>query len=118
VDGINDLSLFGAGVPPAPGANLLEIDFLASADASGRFDVAVIPGEAWSLWNPADFTSRDFVNVPFDGQDPVTIGSVTIGGTAVIPEPSSLAVMGGLFGVAFGLRTLGRRRDRRDRGNA
>lgn len=119
VDWINDLSLFGAGVPPAPGANLLKIDFLAFPDAAGRFDVAVIPGEFSSNWLSAGFfPTRDFVNVPFDGQDPVTVGSVTIGGTAVIPEPSSLAVIGGLFGVAFGLRTLARRRDCQRRGDA
>jgi len=122
VVGIHDLSFAGADVPPPPGGELLELGFLASPDAAGRFDVAAIPGEFSTNWlfidfqppplpPDPDFYTREFVNVPFNSPDAVTIGSVTIGATSVVPEPSSLALMVGLFGMGLGLRRPARRRN-------
>lgn len=120
VESINDLSFFGAAVPPSPGGSLLQIGFVASSDASGQFDVAVIPGEFNSAWFSSDFQTRDFVNVPFNGPGPVTVGSVSIGdiGGAVVPEPSSLFIMAGVFGVAGGLHRMTQRRAHRHRRRA
>ncbi len=75
----------GVQVPLAPGFNLLEMDFLASADALGTFGVYALGGPGQSEWTAADLTARNFFNVP-NGIG----GMVQIGEILVVPEPSGL----------------------------
>jgi hypothetical protein len=80
----------GATVP-APGANLLLMDFLASAGASGLFGVYALQGAALTQWTDGGQTTQFFTNVP-DGTGAVRIGEVLV--TRAVPEPSSLVMLG------------------------
>src|SRR5207248_5566690 len=66
----NDLNTLAAGtpVPPGPaGANLLALDFLASADATGSFAIFANQGGASTAWTDASSPTpqtRYFVEVP------------------------------------------------------
>jgi hypothetical protein len=89
---------------------------VASANAAGRFDVALIRRDPLdTYWQRAsDFSIQEYTNVPFPHPDDVPVGSVTVGGAkVVIPEPSSLGVTGGLLGIVCGWYTLSRGRSRR-----
>ncbi len=85
---------FGSGVPVpgSPGANLLQMDFLASSNASGLFGVYALEGVALTEWTDANETTQLFTNVP-DGSGMVRIGDVLIP-QAVVPEPPSLLLLG------------------------
>jgi hypothetical protein len=84
----------GAAVPGSPGASLLQMDFLASSDASGVFGVYALEGDQNTLWTDSNSNSQYFSNVPPDGAGMVRIGEVDVTISAV-PEPSTL----GLFGL-------------------
>jgi hypothetical protein len=87
----------GATVPLSPSsANLLAIQFLASSDASGLFDIVATLNGSLSLWLDDTGSPRDFANAP-DGSDFV-IGVVKVtpqggGGVTPVPEPSTLALL-------------------------
>jgi hypothetical protein len=82
----------GAIVPGNPGANLLQMDFLASSNASGLFGIYAVKGSAVTQWTDGGFSTLFFTNVP-DGSGLVLIGEVKIVGQSV-PEPSSLGLLG------------------------
>ena len=83
----------GASVPGAPGANLLQLDFLASSNASGSFGIFALEGSANSLWNDSNLNPQFFTDVP-DGTGMVQIGAVVIAQVQSVPEPSSVVLLG------------------------
>jgi hypothetical protein len=83
----------GVAVLGAPGANLLQMDFLASSDASGLFGVYAMEGAALNEWTDGNGAAQLFTNVP-DGSGAVLIGEVLISPSAAVPEPSSLVLLG------------------------
>lgn len=105
-----DPNSLGAIVPGSPGANLLQMDFLASSNASGLFGIYADEGAANTQWTDATVTTRFFTNVP-DGTGTVLIGEVqvTAGGNQAVPEPSSLTLLW-LGGATLGLWNWGRKR--------
>jgi hypothetical protein len=92
----NDFFSVGAGlgvaVPGGPGANLLQIDFLASSNASGLFGVYAMEGAALNEWTDGSGNPQLFTNVP-DGSNAVRIGDVFVN-TQSVPEPSTLVLLG------------------------
>lgn len=83
----------GVAVPGGAGANLLELDFLSSSNASGLFGIYADQGAAHTQWTDNSFTTRYYTNVP-DGTATILIGEVLVAspGTPVVPEPTSLAL--------------------------
>jgi hypothetical protein len=67
----------GATVPGPPGANLLELTFLVSADASGLFGIYALEGIANTQWTNGAGSDQLFNNV-LDGTSMVRIGEVLI----------------------------------------
>ena len=82
----------GVPVPGAPGANLLQMDFLASSNASGLFGIYAMEGAALTQWTDSNLNTVFFTNVP-DGTGLVQIGEILIS-TQSVPEPSSLGLLG------------------------
>ena len=93
----------GATVPGSPGANLLQMDFLATTNASGLFGIYADEGLANTVWTDSSGNTQFFTNVP-DGTGRVEIGEVqvTSGGNQAVPEPSSLTLFW-LGGATLGL---------------
>jgi len=87
--------LTGGVVPGPTDSNLLQMDFLASTDASGLFGIYVLEGAANTVWtngeNPLE--NQYFSNVP-DGTGSVLIGEVLISQAVSVPEPSTLVISG------------------------
>ncbi len=81
----------GAPVPGTPGANLLQMDFLASSNASGLFGIFAVEG-AFTQWNDSNLNVQSFTNVP-NGTGLIRIGEVLVSQSAV-PEPASLQLLG------------------------
>lgn len=81
----------GTSVPGSPGANLAELTFSASPDASGFFGLYAVRDPASTQWNDDSFATRYFTNVP-QGTGVVRIGEILV--NAAVPEPSSLALLG------------------------
>jgi len=96
----------GVPVPGSPGANLLQMDFLASSNASGLFGIFAVEGPATTQWTDSKVTTQFFSNVP-DGTGTVRIGDVLI--SQVIPEPTSIELLG-LGGAALVLWQWQRKR--------
>jgi hypothetical protein len=89
-----DTNLSGTPVPGSPGVNLLQMDFLASAGASGLFGIYADEGSANTQWTDRNANQQFFTNVP-NGTGAVLIGEVqvTAGGNQAVPEPSSLTLL-------------------------
>jgi hypothetical protein len=84
----------GATVPGGLGANLLQMDFLASAGASGLFDIYALQGPANTVWVDGNLNQQFFSNVP-DGTGMVLLGEVQVNpATTATPEPSALVLLG------------------------
>jgi PEP-CTERM motif len=100
----------GMSVPGAPGANLLQMDFLASSNASGSFGIFAVEGAASTQWTDSNFNTQLFTNVP-DGTAMVQIGEVLISQVQVqsVPEPSSFALLGMAGAVLAGWRCWSKR---------
>ncbi len=81
----------GVSVSGSPGASLLQMDFLASSDASGSFGIYAVEGAANTQWTDSNPVNQLFTNVP-DGSGLVQIGEVLIGQS--VPEPSSAGLLG------------------------
>lgn len=99
---------FGNEVPAS--AALLKLDFYASENAAGVFEIAVVTGRN-SLWGSYDTSNPEiaFGNVPLDDIGPVVIGSVNV----LIPEPHGFLLLLTIAGTwAFGCR-IGRIRGKR-----
>jgi len=95
----------GVPVPGSPGANLLQMDFLASSNALGLFGIYADEGAAYTQWTDSSFTTQLFTNVP-DGTGTVLIGEVMVTrGVQPVSEPTSLTLfcLGGtiLVGSSF-----------------
>lgn len=100
---------FGTVVPGTPGANLLQVDVLASANASGHFGIFAVPGLANTVWTDSTFTTQLFSNVPASGPN-VLIGDVLVQpSSSAVPEPSSMTLfaLGGV--LTMGWRWRGKR---------
>ena len=99
----------GEGVPVsgAPGANLLQMDFLASSNASGLFGIFAVEGAAFTQWTDSNLNGQFFTNVP-DGTDMVRIGEVLI--PQSVPEPSSLGLLGLASVTLAGWQRWGKRK--------
>ena len=97
----------GVPVPASPGANLLQMDFLASSNASGLFGIFALEGAANTLWNDSNLNTQLFTNVP-DGTGMVQIGEVLISQAQSVPEPSSIALLGLAGAVLAGGRCMSR----------
>ena len=82
----------GAPVPGSPGANLLQMDFLASSNASGVFGIFAVEGAATG-WTDSNANTQVFTNVP-NGTGLVQIGEVQIPQIGSVPEPSSIGLLG------------------------
>jgi|SRR5271157_2152341 len=81
----------GVMVPGMPGANLLQIDFLASTNASGLFGIYALEGANNTQWTDSQIVTQYFANVP-EGTGIVRIGEVLI--PQAVPEPSTLVISG------------------------
>ena len=97
----------GVPVPGSPGANLLQMDFLASSNASGLFGVYAFEGAASTQWSDSNLTTQFFTNVP-DGTGLVRIGDVLV--QHAVPEPSSLVLLGLASAAVAGLQCWSRRK--------
>jgi hypothetical protein len=103
----------GAAVPGSPGANLLQMDFLASSNASGLFGVSAVEGSLNTVWADSGGNSQFFTNVP-NGTDLVEIGEVLV--TTAVPEPSSFWIVLSTLGLG-GAALAGRNRRQHKEGN-
>ena len=99
----------GVSVPGSPGANLLQMDFLASSNASGLFGVYALEGPGLTQWSDPNFNTQFFTNVP-SGTGMVLIGDVLIQGS--VPEPSSFVMLGLASATLAGWQLRRKRRQR------
>jgi hypothetical protein len=84
----------GAAVPNTPGANLLQLDFRASSNASGTFGLYALEGAGNTVWTDASLTTQFFTNVP-NGTNLVRIADINV--TPIVgnvPEPATLVLLG------------------------
>ncbi len=97
----------GVSVPGSPAANLLQMDFLASSNASGLFGVYAVEGAATTQWSDSSPNTQFFTNVP-DGTGLVRIGDVLV--QNAVPEPSSLGLLGLACAAITGWQCWSRRK--------
>ncbi len=110
-DFLNPSASLGVPVPGSPGANLLQMDFLASSNASGLFGIYALEGAQNTIWTDSNANTQYFTNVP-SGAGMVEIGQVLISASAV-PEPSSFWMMFSALGLGAAGRACWKRRRRR-----
>ena len=84
----NDFDVSGAS---GPGANLLQMDFLASPSALGLFGIYAVQGATSTQWTDTVPSTQFFSNVP-DGTGTALIGEVLV--TQAVPEPGSIVLLG------------------------
>jgi hypothetical protein len=94
----------GVAVPGSPGANLLQLQFSASSNASGLFGIFAVEGPG-STWLDPNLNTFVFTNVP-DGTGTVRIGEVLLAQGQSVPEPSSLVLLGLATTALAGLQCL------------
>jgi hypothetical protein len=82
----------GVAVPGTPEAILLQMDLLATSNASGLFGVYAMEGAALTEWTDGSGNPQLFTNVP-DGSGVVRIGDIFVIPQSV-PEPSTLVLLG------------------------
>ena len=70
-------TLLATVVPGTTGANLLQMDFQASSNASGLFGIYAEEGAANTQWTDNNYNTQFFSNVP-DGSGKVLIGEVSV----------------------------------------
>lgn len=87
---------------------MLQMDLLASLNASGFFGIFVLEGSASSLWNDSNLNPQFFTNVPA-GTGMVEIGEVPIAQVQSVPEPSSVVLLGLAGTVLAGCRCCRKR---------
>jgi PEP-CTERM motif len=105
----------GSVVPNASPANLLQMDFLASSNASGLFGIyayeySTLPppqGKAFTQWTDGNANTVLYENVP-GGLGTVLIGEVLI--SQSVPEPSTLVMLGLSTAAIAGSRWLWKRK--------
>jgi hypothetical protein len=73
-------------------ANLLQMEFQATQNASGLFGIYAVEGLALTQWTDSSFNTQFFANVP-NGTGTVRIGEVRVG-SLTVPEPASLELLG------------------------
>jgi hypothetical protein len=98
-----DASL-GTKVPGSPGANLLQIDFLASGNASGQFGLWAMTALDQTAWADDAGAAHSFDNVNPNLGAMVRIGDINVTG---VPEPTTFTLLGA---GGAGLAAWGRRR--------
>lgn len=103
--GDNTNSATGVAIP-ATGKFLLQVNFLASSDALGTFDIFVHADEfTGAYWNGLTLETESFLNVLLPS------GSTKIGQVTVVPEPATWLIAGQSVLVgAFWVRRLRARR--------
>jgi hypothetical protein len=83
-------------IVPANGTNLLALTFTAAAGTSGKFAIQALgdpnTGSNWTAYGNGTFPTTAFGNVPF-GSNPVSLGEVTVGQVASVPEPQSAVLL-------------------------
>jgi hypothetical protein len=103
----------GSVVPSTSPANLLQMDFLATSNASGLFGIyayeySLSPqGKAFTQWTDGNENTVLYENVP-GGLGTVLIGEVLI--SQSVPEPSSLVMLGLSTAAVAGSRWLWKRK--------
>ena len=106
----------GVAVPGSSGANLLQMTFRASSNASGLFGIYAVEGFTLTQWTDSTFTTQFFTNVP-TGAVTVLIGDVLIPSSQAVPEPSSFTLLllsgGSLLGWQLGRMGFSRWRRQR-----
>ncbi len=90
----------GAGIEvPVAGANLLDVNFLATPGAAGTFGIFALGDPGQTEWTDALFGAREYINVPNGAGLRTRIGQIT-----VIPEPCGGLGLAGLLGIAWCFR--------------
>lgn len=87
---IGDNTVSATGVPiPATGKFLLQVNFVASPDARGTFDIVVHADQfTGAYWSGLSLEAQSFLNAPLPG------GSTKIGQLSVVPEPATWLMAG------------------------
>jgi hypothetical protein len=94
----------GTLVPNAPGANLLQVDFAATGNASGLFGIYADPNNSnWSSPDGSGGLTANGFDYPSEARGLRHIGDVLV---SVVPEPSALS----LFCVGLGVLGVSYRR--------
>ncbi|HEX4131025.1 MAG TPA: PEP-CTERM sorting domain-containing protein [Pirellulales bacterium] len=87
---IDSVNLSGQNsVPGSPGAGMFEVQFTASSNASGVFDLQVYnkSNGDWTYWADQDNNITQFANTPTNNLSVLDIGTITV---QPAPEPGTL----------------------------
>ena len=96
----------GVAVPTAPGANLLQMTYHSSANASGLFGIYAVEGAANTQWSDATPATQFFRNVP-NGTAKIRIGEVLV--IQAVPAPTPPQLIAVAVAAFAGLKALSRR---------